>query len=92
MKKRDLENFNFIKSKFDEAMPEIPLILDERMIERKIISKEERKVIKMKTNRRKNFRVFASAAACLLLFIKEMICLLLLILLLRLKHLKIMMS
>ena len=68
MKKRDLENFNFIKSKFDEAMPEIPLILDERMIERKIISKEERKVIKMKTNRRKNFRVFASAAACLLLF------------------------
>jgi len=40
MKKRDLENFNFIKSKFDEAMPEIPLILDERMIERKIISKE----------------------------------------------------
>ena len=68
MKKRDLENFNFIKSKFDEAMPEIPLMLDERMIERKIISKEERKVIKMKTNNRKKFRAFASAAACLLLF------------------------
>ena len=68
MKKRDLENFDFIKSKFDEAIPEIPLTLDERMIERKIISKEERKVIKMKTNNRKNFRAFSIAGACLLMF------------------------
>lgn len=66
MKKRDLENFDFIKSKFDEAMPDVPLKLDERVIERKITSKEEHKIIKIKSNT--NYRAIASAAACLLLF------------------------
>lgn len=66
MKKRDLENFDFIKSKFDEAMPDVPLNLDERIMERKIESKEEHKIIKIKSNT--NYRAMISAAACLLLF------------------------
>lgn len=68
MKKRDLENFDFIKSKFDEAMPNVPLKLDERVIERKIVSKEEHKVIKINTGKKIHFKAMASAAACLLLF------------------------
>ncbi|MDE6110547.1 MAG: beta-propeller domain-containing protein [Eubacterium sp.] len=66
MKKRDLENFDFIKSKFDEAMPDVPFSLDEQAIERKIVSEEEHKIIKIKSNT--NYKAIASAAACLLLF------------------------
>ena len=86
MKKRDLENFDFIKSKFDEAIPEIPLTLDERMIERKKTTERISEYLQVLQ------RAYCCFSDCFLRFIKEMICLLLLILLLRLKHLKIMMS
>lgn len=68
MKKKDLENFEFIKNKFDEAMPVVPSKLDEQIIERKILSKEEHKTVKIKTSNRIKFKAVLSAAACLLLF------------------------
>lgn len=68
MKKKDLENFEFIKNKFDKAVPDVPLKLDEQIIERKIIAKAEHKTVKIKTSNRIKFKAVLSAAACLLLF------------------------
>ncbi len=65
MNRRDLENFDFIKSRFDEAVPAVPFGLNEQVIERKIISKEKHKVIKIKP--KKNYKAIVSAAACFLL-------------------------
>ena len=47
MKNNNLDNFDFIKSKFDQTSFDVPSSLDENEIKKKILSKENHKVVKL---------------------------------------------
>lgn len=64
MKNNDLDNFDFIKSKFDESSFDVPNTLDENEIKKKILSKENHKVVKFENKKRIKFMPIISAAAC----------------------------
>lgn len=68
MSKKNSEDFDFIKNKFDEAEPEVPQALNESVIEYKVLSKAEHNTIKIKRNRMPA-KAFLSAAACFVLVI-----------------------
>ncbi len=64
MKNKDLDNFDFIKSKFDESSFDVPNTLDENEIKKKILSKENHKIVKFENKKRNKIMPIISAAAC----------------------------
>lgn len=71
MKKNELNDFDFIKGKFEEAKPTVPQGLDEDNIKRLINSGSEHKRIKFEPKR--SVRPFAAIAACIALVIGLMV-------------------
>lgn len=67
MKNNNLDNFDFIKSKFDQTSFDVPSSLDENEIKKKILSKENHKVVKLENKKRIKFMPIISVAACFVL-------------------------
>lgn len=67
MKHNDINDFDFIKDKFEKSYPATPESLSEDSINQLLLSKQEPKVIKLKP--RYNVKAIVSAAAGLLLFL-----------------------
>ncbi len=59
-------DFDFIKSKFDNAEPEIPDSLDKSILKQRILSKDDHKIIKFE-QKKNYFKPIISAAACFIL-------------------------
>lgn len=65
MNSKDFESFDFIKSKFEAAEPDVPIMLGEKAVEYKILTKQKHKVIKFEN--KVNLKPLASVAACFIL-------------------------
>lgn len=59
--------FDFIKSRFDSAMPDVPSSLDESVIEQKLRSKSDFKRVRFE--KKKNYKPIMSIAACFILIL-----------------------
>ena len=60
-------DFDFIKSKFDNAQPDMPDSLNRNVIKKKILSKDMKKIIDFKQKKNNGFKHFLTAAACFVL-------------------------
>lgn len=61
-------DFDFIKSKFDNAEPEIPDSLDKDILKQRISTKDEHKIIKFE-QKKNYFKPIISAVACFILIL-----------------------
>ena len=62
-------DFDFIKNKFDAAMPDVPDSLDEGVLRYQILTKQEHRLIKFEQKKKINITPIISAAACFILVI-----------------------